>query len=135
MVARKLEKIASDYEQISEQKRMCNHRNNLIFLCIYCSENLKIASEFASEKCIFGDKSSVLSPITGFRTQNPFRKPSDSSPQEPVTTSNNSWTKASLRWRRSIKTGSIGLNKSCFKINRAKPIRISPDSVLCKQSI
>jgi len=31
-----------------------------------------------------GDKSSVLSPITGFQTQNPFRKPSDSSPQLPV---------------------------------------------------
>ena len=30
------------------------------------------------------DKSSILSPITGFQTQNPFRKPSDSSPQIPV---------------------------------------------------
>ena len=50
MVARKLEKIASDYEQISEQRRMYNHRNNLIFFCVYCSENLKIASDFASER-------------------------------------------------------------------------------------
>ena len=56
-----------------------------------------------------GDKSSVLSPITEFQTQNPFRKPSDSSPQGPATISSNSWTKASLRWRGSIKTGSIGL--------------------------
>ena len=56
-----------------------------------------------------GDKSSILSPITGFRMQKPFRKPTDSSPQGPATTSNNSWTKASLRWRGSIKTGSIGL--------------------------
>ena len=56
-----------------------------------------------------GDKSSILSPITGFQTQNPFRKPSDSSPQEPATTSNNSWAKASLKWKGSIKTGSIGL--------------------------
>ena len=56
-----------------------------------------------------GDKSSILSPITEFQTHNPFRKASDSNPQEPVTTSNNSWTKASLRWRGSIKTGSIGL--------------------------
>ena len=31
-----------------------------------------------------GDKSSILSPTTGFQTQNPFRKPSDSNPQEPV---------------------------------------------------
>ena len=31
-----------------------------------------------------GDKSSILSPIMGFQTQNPFRKPSDSSPQIPV---------------------------------------------------
>ena len=31
-----------------------------------------------------GDKSSVLSPITGFQTQKPFRKPSDLSPQIPV---------------------------------------------------
>ena len=30
------------------------------------------------------DKSSILSPITGFQTQNPFRKPLDSSPQVPV---------------------------------------------------
>ncbi len=56
-----------------------------------------------------GDKSLILSPITGFQTQNPFRKPTDSSPQEPATTSNNSWMKASLRWRGSIKVGSIGL--------------------------
>ena len=56
-----------------------------------------------------GDKSSILSPITGIQTHNPFRKPSDSSPQGPAITSNNSWTKASLRWRGSIKTGSIGL--------------------------
>ena len=34
-----------------------------------------------------GDKSSILSPITGFQTQKPFRKPSDSSPQEPAITS------------------------------------------------
>ncbi len=53
MVARKLEKIASDYEQISEQKRMCNHRNNLIFFGVCCSENLKIASEFASERIAY----------------------------------------------------------------------------------
>lgn len=53
MVARKLEKIASDYEQISEQKRMCNHRNNLIFFGVYCSENLKIASDFASERIAY----------------------------------------------------------------------------------
>ena len=56
-----------------------------------------------------GDKSSFLSPIMGFQTQNPFRKPSDSSPQGPATISNNSWMKASLRWRGSIKVGSIGL--------------------------
>ena len=56
-----------------------------------------------------GDKSSILSPITGFQTQKPFRKPSDSSPQESATTSNNFWTKASLKWKGSIKTGSIGL--------------------------
>ncbi len=31
-----------------------------------------------------GDKSSILSPITGFQMQNPFRKPLDSSPQIPV---------------------------------------------------
>ena len=31
-----------------------------------------------------GDKSSILSPIMGFQTQNPFRKPSDSNPQGPV---------------------------------------------------
>ena len=36
--------------------------------------------------------------------QNLFRKPSDSSPQGPATISNNSWMKASLRWRGSIKT-------------------------------
>ena len=68
-----------------------------------------IASMNGEEMKKIGDKSSILSPITGFQTQNPFRKPSDSSPQDPVTTSNNSWTKASLRWRGSIKTGSIGL--------------------------
>ena len=38
-----------------------------------------------------GVKSSILSPIMGFQTQNPFRKPSDSNPREPATTSNNSW--------------------------------------------
>ena len=52
MDARKILKIVSDYEQISEQKRICNHRNNLIFFGVYCSENLKIANEFASEKRI-----------------------------------------------------------------------------------
>ncbi len=31
-----------------------------------------------------GDKSSILSPIIGFQTQNPFRKPLDSSPQIPA---------------------------------------------------
>ena len=56
-----------------------------------------------------GDKLSILSPITGFQTQKPFRKPSVSNLQEPATTSNNSWMKASLMWRVSIKTGSIGL--------------------------
>ena len=56
-----------------------------------------------------GDKSSILSPITEFRMRNLFRQPSDSSPQGPATISNNSWMKASLRWRESIKTGSIGL--------------------------
>ena len=54
-----------------------------------------------------GDKSWILSPITGFQMQNPFRKPSDSNPQEPATTSNNSLTKVPLRWRENIKTGSI----------------------------
>ena len=38
-----------------------------------------------------GDKSSILSLITGFQTQNPFRKPLGSNPQEPTTTSNGSW--------------------------------------------
>ena len=56
-----------------------------------------------------GDKSSILTTITGFQTQNPFRKPSDSNPQGPATISNNSLMKASLRWRGSIKAGSIGL--------------------------
>lgn len=56
-----------------------------------------------------GDKSSFLSPIAEFQTQNPFREPSDSSPQGPATISSNSWTKASLMWRGSIKAGSIGL--------------------------
>ena len=49
MVARKLEKFASDYEQISEQKRMSNYCNKLIFFVIHYSENLKIASDFASD--------------------------------------------------------------------------------------
>ena len=52
MVARKLEKFASDYEQISEQKRMGNYCNKLIFFVIQYSENLKIASDFASEKSL-----------------------------------------------------------------------------------
>ena len=72
-----------------------------------------------------GDKSSILSPITGFQTQKPFRKPSDSSPQEPATILNNSWMKASLRWRGSIKVGSIGLRSKkvssankCLKAGR-----------------
>lgn len=52
MVARKLEKFASDYEQISEQKRMSNYCNKLIFFVIQYSENLKIASDFASEKSL-----------------------------------------------------------------------------------
>ena len=39
-----------------------------------------------------GDKSPILSPITGFRIQKPFRKPSDSNHQEPATISNNLWT-------------------------------------------
>lgn len=52
MVARKLEKFASDYEQISEQKMMSNYCNKLIFFVIHCSENLKIASDFASEKSL-----------------------------------------------------------------------------------
>lgn len=52
MVARKLEKFASDYEQISEQKRMSNYCNILIFFVIHYSENLKIASDFASEKSL-----------------------------------------------------------------------------------
>ena len=56
-----------------------------------------------------GDKSSILSPITEFQMRNLFRKPSDSSPQGLATISNNSWKKASLRWRGSIKAGSIGL--------------------------
>ena len=54
-----------------------------------------------------GDKSWILSPITGFQIQKPFRKPSDSSPQGPATTSNNSLTKVSLRWKGNIKAGSI----------------------------
>jgi hypothetical protein len=41
---------------------MCNYCNNLIFFVINRSENLKITSEFASEKCLFSDKSSILSP-------------------------------------------------------------------------
>ncbi len=69
---------------------------------------MKYSNQLTASKKI-GDKSSILSPITGFQTQNPFRKPSDSSPQGPATISNNSRMKASLRWRESIKTGSIGL--------------------------
>ena len=57
-----------------------------------------------------GDKSWILSPITGFQMQKLFRKPSDSSPQEPATTSNNSLTKVSLRWRGNLKVGSIKLS-------------------------
>ncbi len=34
-----------------------------------------------------GDESSILLPITGFQTQNPFRKPSASNLQEPAITS------------------------------------------------
>ena len=88
----------------------------------YTSLNLKIEIEMKK----IGDKSSILSPITGFQTQKPFRKPSDSNPQEPAIISNNSWTKASLRWRESIKAGSIGLNKSCFKIMRRKIFIYAP---------
>ena len=69
-----------------------------------------------------GDKSSILSPITGFQTQNPFRKPSDSSLREPAITSNNSWTKASLRWRGSIKAGSIGLRGENYSLSPNRTI-------------
>ncbi len=73
------------------------------------SDKTPIKTKIGIEMRKIGDKSSILSPITGFQTQNPFRKPSDSSPQGPATISNNSWMKASLRWRGSIKVGSIGL--------------------------
>ena len=69
-----------------------------------------------------GDKSSILSPITGFRMQNPFRKPSDSNPQGPATISNNLWTKASLRWKGSVKTGSIGLRGENYSLSPNRTI-------------
>ena len=74
-----------------------------------------------------GDKSSILSPITRFQTQNPFRKPSDSSPQGPAIISNNLWKKASLKWRGSIKVGSIGLRS---KNHTTIPNRIINDGKL-----
>ena len=59
--------------------------------------------------------------------QKPFRKPSDSNLQEPATTSNNSWTKASLRWRVSIKTGSIGLRRISLPLPKIG-IHVQPES-------
>ena len=83
----------------------------------YTSLNPKIEIEMKK----IGDKSSILSPITEFQTQKPFRKPSGSSPQGPAITSNNSWMKASLRWRGSIKTGSIGLRSKTHTTMQPKP--------------
>ena len=56
----------------------CRYTHNVIG-----SSNLKDIKEYCEKQKIeiemkkIGDKSSILSPITGFQMQNPFRKPSD----------------------------------------------------------
>ena len=53
-----------------------------------------------------GDKYWILSPITGFQLQNRFEIHRTQA-LKTVTTSNNSWKMASLRWRGDMKVGSM----------------------------
>ena len=70
------------------RKRTKRQKHRLLELIASMNEEdadkptIKPKNEIEMKK--IGNKLSFLSPITEFQTQNPFRKPSDSSPQIPV---------------------------------------------------